>query len=179
MSEQNGEPGTPQNPGGENLPNPTPVQADVQKVIGELSGQKKHFQEKSEKLEKELFETQQKLVAQSPAPARSLDAKEFATLLYEGYTEDDITFLETVMKSTGKSAKEVREIPHVKKALEGTKAERQSQQATPVPSSPVSFGGLGRSGPTASSYFEGGKVVNPNPEKPSFKEWQAKRRAGK
>lgn len=179
MSDNPGEPAAP-DAGGEKTPeNQKAGQPDAQEVQT-LIGQKKHFQEKSEKLEKELYDTQQKLAAQSPTPSRSLDAREFAKLLNQGYADTDIEFVETVMKSTNKPANEVLEMPHVKKALEATKAERQSAQATPAPSGPVSFGGIGRSGAVPPSSFNKGVPSSeiPAEKKLSFQEWKAKR-AGK
>lgn len=79
----------------------------------------------------------------APPEKKVLDAKAFAVLLHKGYTSEDIEFVETVMQSTEKTAKEVMEMDYVKNALEAAKTKRESQQETPPPSDKVSSMSIG------------------------------------
>ena len=146
---------------GENLINQM-EDGDLKKVALTEIARKKHFRTKFEneeglrkKAEEDLEtykkdnpaeKTEKTETTQTPTASpeqKGLDAKAFAVLLHEGYTGEDIDFVEKIMLSTEKTAKEVMEMDYVKDALEVAKTKRNSQQETPPPSDKISSMSVG------------------------------------
>lgn len=108
------------------------------KQAEEQSGRAVRAEKTLKEKQEEIARSQEGNKPKDETDKRPLDAREYAKLLNSGYSDDDIDFVENYMKSTGKSAKETLEVPHVKKALEGIKSEKESEQATPSPSKRIS-----------------------------------------
>ncbi len=150
-------------------------------------GQKAHFQEKSQKLEEKVKTLEEKLAEKGevkedePAektPEQSdeskvvLDAREYARLLNEGYSDKEIGFVERTAQAEKKTVKEVLEDEFVKAAIEKTRSDSKSEQVTPPPSSKVS----------RLETLTGKPLKDMTPEEReeglSFEAWKAKKKKG-
>ena len=100
--------------------------------------------ERAEKLAKELEAKLQELSKEkgsdlpkgNDASLNRLDEVEMKVeLRMEGYSKDEISFMESYAKGLGKKLNEVTNDPMIKKAIEGSRADKKAELDTPTPSS--------------------------------------------
>ncbi len=122
----------------------------TKKVLQTTAAQKKHFRDKSVKLEAELAETKKakldletKLKDSLPTGETKpvFDANKFTDeinqkveLRLEGYDNGEIEDIFAFAKAKNLSVKEAKEHPFVKKAIEGLQQEKKARASTPQPS---------------------------------------------
>lgn len=136
----------------------------LKKSIDGLYSRAKTAEEEREKFKGEFAEYKKLHPEATPPPPeppkpgddkRKLDAREYAKALNAGYSDEEIDYVESVMVATGKSFKDVIELPYVKLGIEAARQKAKSEQTTPPPSDRISTPG--------------------KPEKPkgkSFEEWK-------
>ena len=171
-----------QNPGGEQTPPNQPGEGQPQSPdLQTALGQKKHFQEKSAKLEGENVELKKELATFKMTPQGDDQWKKRMDFVVSNrdLSKDEVD--EVIAYADGKkiSYDDALKSPFVSKGLQTLRSEKRSEQVTPPPSRPVvsTFGS-----PTNASYnppkFEGGKSTTQIEGKDSFQEWRGKRRQG-
>lgn len=118
---------------------------ETQKKIQTLNAQRTHWRDKEKKSTAALQQREeenkllQEKLAQFEAPQETekqqtiLDAREYARLLNQNYSEEEIDSIEIMMKATGKPLTEVVSMPFVKSGVEGLRAQKKVEQATPSP----------------------------------------------
>lgn len=120
----------------------------VKKVLQTTAAQKKHFRDKSQKLEADLaterkakLELEDKLKNLTTSETKpTFDTNKFADeinqkveLRLEGYDNSEIEDILIFAKAKGVSIKEAKESPFVKKAIDGLRQERKANATTTSP----------------------------------------------
>lgn len=134
-------------------PQEEPQNEELEKARKVAEDQKR----RAEKAEREAKDTKKKLEElaksqpQDTEVQRNLDARAYADLLHEGYSREQIAFVENVAKSQNMQASEVIEemakedssLSYVKTAIDSMKERERAAQSVPPPSqsAPVKVGG--------------------------------------
>jgi len=71
---------------------------------------------------------------EEPKAQPTLDAREYARLLHQGYSEEEIDFVEKQVKVLGKPASDVLKDAFTLSAIRGVREKKKAEQATPSPS---------------------------------------------
>jgi len=154
---------------------------ETQKKIQTLDSQRMRWRDKEKKSAEALQqqEEQNKILKEQLAKFEKpeqvepsdkektiLDARTYARLLNQNYSEEEIDSIETMMKATGKPLPEVIEMPFVKGGVESLRAQKKVEQATPSPSNTA----------PAVNWAEASKLKpHERAEKLSFAAWQGRR----